>query len=117
MSGTFAATQDAVLPDPLRVHVLCLLSTKQWCRFTFLCQATGVSQDRLKRQFFALRESGYVETRRGVGQEGWARLTEHGVRQRDAYLARLAGLAVQAADQVARGQHEQPDWFAPVSPS
>ncbi|WP_410675529.1 transcriptional regulator [Amycolatopsis sp. cmx-4-68] len=88
-----------------------------WCRFTFLCQATGVSQDRLKRQFFALRAAGYVEIRRGVGQEGWARLTEHGVRQRGSYLARLAGLAAQAADQITQGQYEQPDWFAPVSPA
>ncbi|RSM40184.1 transcriptional regulator [Amycolatopsis balhimycina DSM 5908] len=117
MSRTFAATHDTVLPDPLRVHLLCLLRDAQWCRFTFLCQATGVSQDRLKRQFFALRTAGYVDTRRGVGQEGWARLTEHGIRQRDAYLARLAGLAERAAVQIAQDQHEQPDWFAPVSPA
>jgi DNA-binding transcriptional ArsR family regulator len=117
MSPAYAATRDKVLPDPLRVQLLCLLRAELWCRLTFLCQATGVSQDRLKRQFFARRAAGYVETRRGVGQEGWARLTEHGVRQRDTYLARLAGLAAQAAKQVAQGQHEEPDWFAPVSPS
>jgi len=117
MSPAYAATRDAVLPDPLRVHVLCLLRTELWCRFTFLCQATGVSQDRLKRQFLALRAAGYVATRRGVGQEGWARLTEHGVRQRDSYLARLAGLPGRAADQIVQGQYEQPDWFAPVNPS
>ncbi|WP_410669449.1 transcriptional regulator [Amycolatopsis sp. cmx-4-68] len=117
MSPAYAATHDTVLPDPLRVHLLCLLDEAQWCRFSFLCQATGVSQDRLKRQFFALRAAGYTDTRRGVGQEGWARLTEHGARQRDAYLTRLADLAGRAADQIAQGQYEQPDWFAPVSPS
>ena len=117
MSMTYAATRDDVLPDTLRLHVLCLLDTGQWRRFTFVCQAAGITQDRLKRHFFALRSGGYVETRRGIGQEGWARLTTHGAVQRDTYLSALVVLAGAAGDQVAIAQHEQPDWFAPVTAS
>jgi hypothetical protein len=109
------AADPPVLPNPLRLQLLCLLDVREWRRFPFLCEAVGVSQDRLKRHFFVLCSHGYVETRRGRGQEGWARLTECGERERSAYLVALAAILPTAHGRVEAVRCEQPDWFEAVT--
>jgi DNA-binding transcriptional ArsR family regulator len=99
----------------LRLQLLCLLDPGEWRRFSFLCDVVGIPQDRLKRHFFVLRSHGYVETRRGRGQEGWARLTEHGDLEREAYLTALVTMLPTARAQVKTARGEQPDWFEAVT--
>ncbi|MDX3187857.1 hypothetical protein PV458_05555 [Streptomyces sp. MN03-5084-2B] len=111
------ATDPPVLPNPLRLQLLCLLDAREWRRFCFLCEVVGIPQDRLKRHFFVLCSHGYVETRRGRGQEGWARLTEQGQFERRAYLATLASLPLAAKALVVTTRQTQPDWFEAVSES
>ncbi|OXM60014.1 transcriptional regulator [Amycolatopsis vastitatis] len=113
--ATFESAEDRVLPDLTRLHLLCLLETSQWRRFSFLCQAVGISQDRLKRQFFVMRSAGYLVTRRSADQAGWALLTSHGERRRAVYLDALTYLAARAQDQVQAAQQAQPDWFGQVA--
>ena len=111
------ATDPPVLPNPLRLQLLCLLDVYEWRRFCFLCEAVGIPQDRLKRHFFVLCSHGYVETRRGRGQEGWARLTDYGCAEREAYLTALAAMLPAARAEVEAVRCERPDWFETASKS
>jgi hypothetical protein len=115
MGGTFESAEDRVLPDLIRLHLLCLLETTQWRRFIFLCQTAGISQDRLKRHFLVLRSAGYVVTRRSADQAGWALLTSHGARRRAEYLDALMRLPGRTHDQVQAAQQMHPSWFGQVT--
>ena len=107
----FESAEDRALPDLTRLHLLLLLETSQWRRFTFLCQAIGINQDRLRRQFFVLRSAGYLITCRSADQAGWALLAPKGASRCAAYLDALGRLQAHAQDQVQAAEQTHPHWF------
>jgi hypothetical protein len=109
-----AALHDDALADITRLHVVSLLATDRWCRFAYLRGALDLSECRLKRHFFVLRESGYVATTRDEVGVGWACLTELGERRRAAQFATLLDLLPVARE---HARAARPDWFVPVARS
>ncbi|MEC3974301.1 transcriptional regulator [Amycolatopsis sp. H20-H5] len=113
-AASLRAAPNEVLSDLVRLRLVSLLDTNRWCRFPFLCEATGISGDRLKRHFYLLRSRGYVLTVRGKDGTGWALLTTHGQTQREEHLAQLGALLPCARSVAAMATAQQPDWFRAV---
>jgi hypothetical protein len=103
-----------VLADVTRLHLVSLLDIDQWCRFAYLRETLGLTDDRLKRHFQLLRSRDYIDTIRGIGGTGWARLTTLGAEHRDHQFAALQELRSVARAHAAATQTIQPDWFVPV---
>jgi hypothetical protein len=111
VSAPITARPEDVLTDLVRLHLVSLLDTEQWCRFTYLRHALELSNDRLKRHFYLLRSCGYVLTSRSAIGTGWAHLTQQGATAREAQFAALANLLPAARRYAADQQTLQPDWF------
>lgn len=109
------ALRDNVLSDITRLHLVSLLDTDEWCRFAYLRDALGLSDDRLKRHFYLLRSCGYADTTRDKTGAGWACLTPLGATRRDAQFATLREVLSAVRHHLAAAQQSRPDWFTPVS--
>jgi hypothetical protein len=109
------ALHDDALADITHLHLVSLLATDRWCRFVYLRGALDLSECRLKRHFFVLRDSGYVATTRDEVGVGWACLTELGARRRATQFATLLDLLPVAREHAHGARAARPDWFVPVA--
>jgi hypothetical protein len=109
-----AALHDDGLADLTRLHLMCLLDTTHWCQFSYLRDALGLSDDRLKRHFHILRSHGYAGTARDKTGVGWAYLTPLGAAGRDAQFAALRDVPPAARDHLTAARASRPDWFTPT---
>jgi len=109
------ALHDDALADITRLHLVSLLATDRWCRFVYLRGALDLSECRLKRHFFVLRDSGYMATTRDEVGVGWACLTELGAHRRATQFATLLDLLPLAREHEHGARVARPDWFVPVA--
>jgi len=107
------ALRDEALPDLGRLHLMFLLDTAYWCRFSYLRDALRLTDDRLRRQVRVLRSHGYAATSRDTTGAGWANLTPLGAARRDAQFAAFLKLPAAARGHRARTRVSKPDWFTP----
>jgi hypothetical protein len=109
-----AALNHDGLADLIRLHLVSLLDTTHWCQFSYLRDALGLSDDRLKRHFHILRSHGYAGTARDKTGVGWAYLTPLGATRRDAQFTALRDMPSAARNHVTAARASHPDWFTPT---
>ncbi len=68
---------NELLHSPVRLSLVSLLAPAVYVEFSFLREATRLSDSALSKQLTALQDAGYVEIRR-TGRRANARLTDTG---------------------------------------
>ncbi|WP_127503394.1 transcriptional regulator [Actinoplanes solisilvae] len=68
---------NEVMHFPVRLSIVALLAPAAQVEFSYLREATGLSDSALSKQLTTLQESGYVEVRR-TGRRATVRLTGTG---------------------------------------
>ena len=104
MTGARPPGFNDLLHSPVRLSLAALLAPAVYVEFSFLRDATGLSDSALSKQLTALQDAGYVEIRR-TGRRANARLTDagrHALNQHAQALRALLGTALDAggADQL-----------------
>lgn len=79
MTGARPLGFNELLHFPVRLSIVSLLAPAVHVEFSYLREATGLSDSALSKQLTSLQEAGYVEVRR-TGRRATARLTGAGRR-------------------------------------
>jgi DNA-binding transcriptional ArsR family regulator len=111
---------EPLLADPVRLFVVSLLSTTEWCRFGFVRETIGLSTSALSRHVAKLREAGYVETTMGIYGRTWVRLTQTGQERLMCHVTALHAIVSKAGDLVAqarRGTRNPEDYWSEADSS
>jgi DNA-binding MarR family transcriptional regulator len=82
---------NELLHFPVRLSLVSLLAPAAHVEFSYLREATGLSDSALSKQLTSLQEAGYVEVRR-TGRRATARLTGAGRRALAEHAAALRTL-------------------------
>lgn len=90
MSGARPPGFNELLHSPVRLSIVSLLAPAVHVEFSFLREATELSDSALSKQLTSLQDAGYIEIRR-TGRRATARLTSSG---RDALTAHAQALRV-----------------------
>lgn len=101
MTGARPPGFNDLLHFPVRLSLVSLLAPAAHVEFSYLREATGLSDSALSKQLTALQEAGYVEVRR-TGRRATARLTADGRRALSDHanaLRLLLGTALDATHQ------------------
>lgn len=77
MTGAQPPGFNELLHSPVRLSIVALLAPAVHVEFSFLREATGLSDSALSKQLTSLQDAGYVEVRR-TGRRATARLTASG---------------------------------------
>jgi DNA-binding MarR family transcriptional regulator len=77
MTNTRPAGFNELLHFPVRLSLVSLLAPAAHADFSYLREATGLSDSALSKQLTTLQDAGYVEVRR-TGRRATARLTDTG---------------------------------------
>lgn len=88
---------NELLHYPVRLTLVSLLAPAMRVEFSYLREATGLSDSALSKQLTSLQDAGYVEIRR-TGRRATARLTSMGRRALAEHAAALRELLGQAFD-------------------
>ncbi|MDI6097304.1 transcriptional regulator [Actinoplanes sp. NEAU-A12] len=99
MTGARPPGFNELLHWPVRLSIVSLLAPAAHVEFSYLREATGLSDSALSKQLTSLQEAGYVEVRR-TGRRATARLTSAGRRALSEHahaLRALLGEALNAA--------------------
>ncbi|GGN70888.1 MarR family transcriptional regulator [Actinoplanes lobatus] len=91
MSGGRPAGFNELLHFPVRLSIVSLLAPAVHVEFSFLREATGLSDSALSKQLTSLQEAGYVEVRR-TGRRATAALTTEGRQALAEHAAALRAL-------------------------
>ncbi|MBO3736888.1 transcriptional regulator [Actinoplanes flavus] len=97
MSGGRPEGFNELLHFPVRLSIVSLLAPAVHVEFSFLREATGLSDSALSKQLTSLQEAGYVEVRR-TGRRATAALTAEGRRALAEHAAALRALLGAAFD-------------------
>ena len=97
MSTAQPAGFNELLHFPVRLSLVSLLAPAAHAEFSYLREATGLSDSALSKQLATLQEAGYVEVRR-TGRRATARLTEDGRRALAEHAQALRALLGEALD-------------------
>ncbi|MEV0902124.1 transcriptional regulator [Actinoplanes sp. NPDC049802] len=98
MSGGRPEGFNELLHFPVRLSIVSLLAPAVHVEFSYLREATGLSDSALSKQLTSLQEAGYVEVRR-TGRRATARLTTEGRRALNEHAAALRALLGAALDE------------------
>lgn len=82
---------NELLHSPARLSLVSLLAPAVYVEFSFLREATGLSDSALSKQLTALQDADYVEVRR-TGRRANARLTDTGRRALNEHAQALRAL-------------------------
>jgi DNA-binding MarR family transcriptional regulator len=93
-----------LLTNPVRLFVVSLLGTTEWCRFGFARDTIGLTSSALSHHVTKLREAGYVETTMGIYGRTWVRLTPLGQERFACHVAALHAVMTKASDLVAQAR-------------
>lgn len=88
---------NELLHFPVRLTIVSLLVPAVHVEFSYLREATGLSDSALSKQLTSLQEAGYVEVRR-TGRRATARLTADGRRALADHAAALRSMLGGALD-------------------
>ncbi|GAA1638600.1 transcriptional regulator [Actinoplanes couchii] len=91
MSGARPSGFNELLHFPVRLTIVSLLVPAVHVEFSYLREATGLSDSALSKQLTSLQEAGYVEVRR-TGRRATARLTSTGRRALSDHAAALRSM-------------------------
>jgi DNA-binding transcriptional ArsR family regulator len=75
---------DRLLSDPTRLAIMSVLSSVDWCDFTFLRDSVSLSDSALSKQLTTLRNGEYLEQKRtylGRVPKTTVRASDHGRRR------------------------------------
>jgi DNA-binding transcriptional ArsR family regulator len=100
MTGGRPPGFNDLLHFPVRLSIVSLLAPAAHVEFSFLREATGLSDSALSKQLTSLQDAGYVEVRR-TGRRATARLTSSGRRALNDHARALRVLLGEAFDQTA----------------
>jgi DNA-binding transcriptional ArsR family regulator len=90
---------DRLLLDPTRLSVMAVLCETEWCDFSFVRTAVGLSDSALSKQIATLRSAGHVEQERtyqGRVPRTTLRATDQGRRHLIDHIAALHRIAERA---------------------
>src|SRR5690349_817769 len=96
MTNVRPAGFNELLHFPVRLSLVSLLAPAAYTEFSFLREATGLSDSALSKQLTTLQDADYVEIRR-TGRRATARLTDagrHAVNQHAQALRAMLGAAL-----------------------
>jgi DNA-binding transcriptional ArsR family regulator len=110
MTGPRPPGFNDLLHFPVRLSLVSLLAPAVHVEFSFLREATGLSDSALSKQLTSLQEAGYVEVRR-TGRRATVRLTSTGRHALNDHAQALRVLLGAALDPAPRS-----DPIAPGSP-
>jgi DNA-binding MarR family transcriptional regulator len=99
MTGGRPAGFNELLHFPVRLSLVSLLAPAAYVEFSYLREATGLSDSALSKQLASLQDAGYVEVRR-TGRRATARLTATGRRALAEHAAALRTLLGNALEGV-----------------
>jgi DNA-binding MarR family transcriptional regulator len=88
---------NELLHSPVRLSLVALLAPAVFVEFSFLRDATGLSDSALSKQLTALQDAGYVQVHR-TGRRANARLTDTGRRALNQHAQALRALLGDALD-------------------
>ena len=91
MTGARPPGFNELLHFPVRLSIVSLLAPAVHVEFSFLREATGLTDSALSKQLTSLQEAGYVEVRR-TGRRATAKLTSEGGRTLNAHAQALRAL-------------------------
>jgi DNA-binding MarR family transcriptional regulator len=97
VTGGRPAGFNELLHFPVRLSLVSLLAPAAHVEFSYLREATGLSDSALSKQLTSLQDAGYVEVRR-TGRRATARLTGTGRRALAEHAAALRALLGNALD-------------------
>ncbi|HWS36547.1 MAG TPA: transcriptional regulator [Actinoplanes sp.] len=97
MTSARPAGFNELLHFPVRLTIVSLLAPAAHVEFSYLREATGLSDSALSKQLTNLQEAGYVEVRR-TGRRATARLTSAGRQALSDHAAALRAMLGVALD-------------------
>lgn len=97
MTSTRPAGFNELLHFPVRLSIVSLLAPAAHADFSYLREATGLSDSALSKQLTTLQDAGYVEVRR-TGRRATARLTDTGRNALNQHAHALRALLGNALD-------------------
>ncbi|MEU8663357.1 transcriptional regulator [Actinoplanes philippinensis] len=98
---------NELLHFPVRLTLVSLLAPAAHADFSYLREATGLSDSALSKQLTTLQDAGYVEVRR-TGRRATARLTDAGRAALQAHAHALRALLGSALDSTTAGEQPKP---------
>jgi DNA-binding transcriptional ArsR family regulator len=90
---------DPLLVDPVRLFVVSLLCSTEWCRFGFVRDTVGLSKPAMSRHITRLRSEDYVTTTMGIYGRTWIKLTPLGLDRFASHVAALHGIVTKLSGQ------------------
>ncbi|WP_203684409.1 transcriptional regulator, partial [Actinoplanes siamensis] len=103
MTSARPAGFNELLHFPVRLSLVSLLAPAAHADFSYLREATGLSDSALSKQLATLQDAGYVEVRR-TGRRATARLTDTGRNALNQHAQALRALLGQALDSTPSGE-------------
>ena len=97
MTGARPPGFNELLHFPVRLSIVSLLAPAVHVEFSFLREATGLSDSALSKQLASLQEAGYAEVRR-TGRRATVRLTGEGRQALNEHAQALRTLLGEALD-------------------
>jgi len=94
---------NELLHFPVRLSLVSLLAPAAYTEFSYLREATGLSDSALSKQLTTLQDAGYVEVRR-TGRRATARLTDTGRHALNQHAHALRALLGNALDPTHTGE-------------
>ena len=103
MTNARPAGFNELLHFPARLSLVSLLAPAAHADFSYLREATGLSDSALSKQLTTLQDAGYVEVRR-TGRRATARLTDTGRTALNEHAQALRALLGNALDSTPTGE-------------